>query len=35
MSLLVMAGNSGLKSHLDDFKLFKENDEIVKSFKKD
>ena len=30
-----MAGNSGLKSHLDDFKLFKENDEIVKSFKED
>ena len=32
---VAMAGNSGLKSHLDDFKLFKENDEIVKSFKED
>ena len=32
---VAMAGNSGLKSHLDDFKLFKENNKIVESFKKD
>ncbi|MBO5971595.1 MAG: hypothetical protein J6Q07_01115 [Alistipes sp.] len=30
-----MARNSGLKSHLDDFKLFKENNKMVESFKKD